>query len=86
MNSYKRIYSLLTETRASKKTQAAKKRFEAGQKIFGKTKKFTPGGGRIPGGGTAPLPAQANYSGKVRMRDRMEADKKAAEKRRRKNK
>ena len=30
-------------TRASKKTQAAKDRFEAGQRIFGKTKDFNPG-------------------------------------------
>ena len=72
MNSYERIYSLLTETRASKKTQAAKKRFEARQKIFGKGK------------AGSPMPAHANYSAKIRMRDRMEADKKAAEERRRK--
>jgi|TARA_R110002012_G_scaffold255266_1_gene435033 hypothetical protein len=42
-NSYKRIYNILTETRASKKTQAAKKKFEAGQRIFGKIKDFNPG-------------------------------------------
>tara|TARA_R110002020_G_scaffold106771_4_gene248310 strand:- start:2213 stop:3538 length:1326 start_codon:yes stop_codon:yes gene_type:complete len=41
---YKNSYvTTLLETRASKKTQAAKDRFEAGQKIFGKTKDFNPG-------------------------------------------
>ena len=39
MNTYERIYSILTEAM----TPEQRKRFEAGQKIFGKTKRFTPG-------------------------------------------
>jgi hypothetical protein len=60
VNSYERVYTILTEAM----TPQQRKRFEAGQKIFGKLKKFTPGGGRVP------LPAQEQSPAERRHRGR----------------
>tara|TARA_R100000995_G_scaffold5835_1_gene2745 strand:+ start:628 stop:1308 length:681 start_codon:yes stop_codon:yes gene_type:complete len=62
----------VTETRASKKTQAAAERSERRRKLPLKDQ------GRVSKGA---LPATSNYSGKIRMRDRMAYDKQQSQKR-----